>query len=313
VTQLPVYGHFGRRVLAFILDVAVLFGISLVLSVLIRAASNDPQAAGWVPIGVLLCFWIYKAGFESSTRQASLGKRALGLKVTTENGERIGFGRATARFFAQIFSYMFLGIGYFMAAFTPRRQALHDYIAGTLVTRRDATPEEIKASDPSRGTSGLVIAVVVCFVMIAVIGMLAAISIPAYHNYTIRAQVTDALTHADAYKTAVAEAFASGTEADAINNAPGGIITLTTTGGGRYTDSVQVTNGTVLITFGGQANQHLAGRKLALWPVVTEGNGTTVWVCGHGAPPAGVGGSSIEAALRLTDVPDQYLPTSCHT
>jgi uncharacterized RDD family membrane protein YckC/Tfp pilus assembly major pilin PilA len=310
---LPVYSHFGRRVLAFLIDIAVLFGISLVLSALIRAASNDPQAAGWVPLGDLLCFWIYKAGFESSPRQASLGKRALGIKVTTENGERIGFGRATARFFAQIFSYMFLAIGYFMAAFTPRRQALHDYIAGTLVTRRDATPEEIKASEPSRGTSGLVIAVVVCFVMIAVIGILAAIAIPAYQNYTIRAQVTDALTHADAYKTAVAEAFAGGTRADAINNAADGVITLSTTGGGRYTDSVQVTNGTVLITFGGQANQHIAGRRLALWPVITDGSGTTVWVCGHGVPPAGVGGPSVEAALRLTDVPDQYLPTSCHS
>jgi hypothetical protein len=72
-----------------------------------------------------------------------------------------------------------------------------------------------------------------------------------------------------------------------------------------------VSNGIVLITFGGQANQRLTGRTLALWPVSTDGGGTTAWVCGHGHPPAGVSGTPVDQALRLTDVPDQYLPTNC--
>jgi len=80
-------------------------------------------------------FWIYEAAMESSSKQATLGKMALGLKVTDEQGRRISFGRATARYFSKIISGMILLIGYIMAGFTARKQALHDMIAGTLVTR----------------------------------------------------------------------------------------------------------------------------------------------------------------------------------
>jgi len=80
-------------------------------------------------------FWIYEAAMESSSKQATLGKMALGLKVTDEQGGRISFARATGRYFAKIISGMILFIGYIMAGFTARKQALHDMIAGTLVTR----------------------------------------------------------------------------------------------------------------------------------------------------------------------------------
>jgi uncharacterized RDD family membrane protein YckC len=80
-------------------------------------------------------FWIYEAAMESSSRQATLGKMALGLKVADEQGRRISFARATGRYFAKIISGMILLIGYIMAGFTARKQALHDMIAGTLVTR----------------------------------------------------------------------------------------------------------------------------------------------------------------------------------
>jgi uncharacterized RDD family membrane protein YckC/Tfp pilus assembly major pilin PilA len=313
-TRVPVYAHFGRRVVAFLIDVAILFGLSMVLGALVAiVAPNDPQASGWVPLGALLSFWLYKAGFESSSWQASLGKRALALKVTTAGGERIGFGRATARFVSQIFSYLFFGIGYLMAAFTPRRQALHDYIAGTLVTRRDATQAEIQALEPLPAGSGIVLAVVLCFVGVAGIGIVAAIAIPAYQDYTVRAQVAEGLNLADAYKTAVSAAFANRTGADSINNEPGGAINLPTDVGARYIASMRVTSGTVLITFGDQANRLLARRNLALWPVLTDGNGTIVWVCGLGTPPDGLPASEVAAARRLTDVPSRFLPTSCRT
>lgn len=80
-------------------------------------------------------FWIYEAVMESSSKQATLGKMALGLKVTDEQGRRISFVRATGRYFSKIISGMILCIGYIMAGFTARKQALHDMIAGTLVTR----------------------------------------------------------------------------------------------------------------------------------------------------------------------------------
>jgi uncharacterized RDD family membrane protein YckC len=77
---------------------------------------------------------------ESSVKQGTVGKMILGIKVTTINGGRISFARATGRFFAKILSSLFLFIGYIMAAFTQRKQALHDIIAETLVIERIFVP-----------------------------------------------------------------------------------------------------------------------------------------------------------------------------
>jgi uncharacterized RDD family membrane protein YckC len=80
--------------------------------------------------------WLYSSLMESSTWQATLGKKALGLTVTDLEGRRISFGRATGRYFAKYVSKITLGIGYIMAGFTAKKQALHDMIAGTLVLRK---------------------------------------------------------------------------------------------------------------------------------------------------------------------------------
>jgi uncharacterized RDD family membrane protein YckC len=80
--------------------------------------------------------WLYFAGMESSARQATIGKSAMSLRVTNYEGRRISFGHATGRFFAKIVSGLIpLGIGYIMAGFTEKKQALHDMIAATLVLR----------------------------------------------------------------------------------------------------------------------------------------------------------------------------------
>lgn len=80
--------------------------------------------------------WLYYSLLESSAWQATLGKKALGLEVTDLDGNRISFGRATGRFFAKIISSIILFIGYIMAGFTEKKQALHDILAGTLVIRK---------------------------------------------------------------------------------------------------------------------------------------------------------------------------------
>ncbi len=80
--------------------------------------------------------WLYYSIFESSSWQATLGKKALGLEVTDLSGNRISFGRATGRFFGKIISTLILFIGYIMAGFTEKKQALHDILAGTLVIRK---------------------------------------------------------------------------------------------------------------------------------------------------------------------------------
>lgn len=80
--------------------------------------------------------WLYYSLTESSSWQATLGKKALGLTVTDLDGRRISFGRATGRYFAKYLSTLILCIGWLMAGFTEKKQALHDLIAGTLVLRK---------------------------------------------------------------------------------------------------------------------------------------------------------------------------------
>jgi len=80
--------------------------------------------------------WLYFALLESSEWRGTLGKKALGLEVTDLNGNRIDFARASGRFFAKILSTLILFIGYMMAGFTEKKQALHDILAGCLVIRK---------------------------------------------------------------------------------------------------------------------------------------------------------------------------------
>ncbi len=87
----------------------------------------------------ILANWLYTSLMLSSTRQATVGKLALGLIATDEAGERIGFGRASGRYFASWTCVLTCGIGYLMVIWTARKQGLHDKIAGTLVVPRKPT------------------------------------------------------------------------------------------------------------------------------------------------------------------------------
>ena len=80
--------------------------------------------------------WLYFALMESSSKQGTLGKMAIGMKVTDLNGNRISFGKASGRFFGKILSGIILYIGFIMAGFTEKKQALHDMLAGTLVVMK---------------------------------------------------------------------------------------------------------------------------------------------------------------------------------
>lgn len=86
--------------------------------------------------GLAVAGWLYFALMESSSQQGTLGKMALGIKVTDMNGGRISFGRATGRYFAKFISSLTLCIGYMMAGFTQQKQSLHDIVAGCLVIHK---------------------------------------------------------------------------------------------------------------------------------------------------------------------------------
>lgn len=83
----------------------------------------------------LLSPWLYFALLESSPWQATLGKRLIKTKVTDLGGNRISFGRASVRYFSKYLSFYLLLIGYLIQPFRPKKQALHDILAGTLVIK----------------------------------------------------------------------------------------------------------------------------------------------------------------------------------
>lgn len=106
--------------------------------------TSNPEVLVAMVIGVLIPAYIlatvlsilYFTLMESSKHQATLGKMAIGLKVTDSEGERLDFGKALIRQIGKIVSSFTFYIGYLMAGFTEKKQALHDYMAGTLVVKK---------------------------------------------------------------------------------------------------------------------------------------------------------------------------------
>ena len=142
-----IHAGFWRRCAAYTIDYFITFVASYVVGLVAGFALAAGQgAAGMMAaptVGGILGLvvgWLYFALQESSAQQATLGKRALGIKVTDGNGMRIGFGRATGRFFGKLLSGLIFAIGFMLAGWTEKKQALHDMLANTLVVFRDVNP-----------------------------------------------------------------------------------------------------------------------------------------------------------------------------
>jgi uncharacterized RDD family membrane protein YckC len=140
------YAGFWRRVAAYLIDYFLLIIPILVILILARilfSGGSDNDLGFSEKLAAIIFFWLYFSIMESSELQGTIGKLALKIKVTDINGERIGFGKATGRHFSKILSAVLLGIGFFMAGFTERKQGLHDIIASCLVVRRNSTIEAV--------------------------------------------------------------------------------------------------------------------------------------------------------------------------
>ena len=122
------YAAFWKRAVALCIDGLLLLIVSALLSAMIV-----PEA---INVILLIAGWLYYTIMESSHRQGTVGKMALGIKVTDMDGNRIRFSKATGRYFGQVLSVLILGIGYLMAAFSEKKQSLHDRLAGCLVLNR---------------------------------------------------------------------------------------------------------------------------------------------------------------------------------
>ncbi len=145
---LPAYAGFWLRAVAFMIDTLILsvpFTICAILypdKLMVFPEEGAPLLQAFphfTVIGFLLLFfvmWIYYAFFESSTWQATPGKRLLKLYVVDMNGRPLTFARASGRYLGRKVSDLTFLVGYIVAGFTQKKQALHDLLSGCLVLRR---------------------------------------------------------------------------------------------------------------------------------------------------------------------------------
>ena len=156
-------------------------------------------------------------------------------------------------------------------------------------------------------------------IVVAIIGILAAIAIPAYQDYTIRAQVSEGMALAAAAKAAVAEDFLNEGAAPADRLDAG----MTANAGdtqGKYVASVNVANGTIVITYGNESNAQIANETLGLTPY-ESGDLSVIWKCGGAPVPAGAAGlMGASGAVNVAILNNgtlagaafqQYLPSAC--
>jgi len=147
----PELAGIGARFLAILID-GLLLGVAMgivfaavgmVIGGAAGAAGRNQNAVAaialtsipLVMLAALVIPWLYEAYFISSPKQATPGKMAMGIVVTDANGTRISFGRATGRYLIKVLISGIFFIGYIVAFFTEKRQALHDIVASTLVVK----------------------------------------------------------------------------------------------------------------------------------------------------------------------------------
>ncbi|MGH8113834.1 MAG: RDD family protein [Rhodanobacteraceae bacterium] len=315
--QAPVlHAGFWRRVAAWIIDMLIIGTVHwfLVLSLgtwllvpwtMLGGVHGMAMARFFdvtlQPLGIVI-LWLYFALCESSAWQATPGKLALGLQVTDEYGQQIGFGRATGRYFGKYVSALILGIGFLLAGWTARKQALHDFMAGCCVVRKAGLTAwrgeqgdgaaSVASPPPQTGMPGWAIALIVivgCFLLVPVVAILAAIAVPAYQNYTVRAEVSQGLESTDRARALFGEYIRKrgtlpSSNADLGLSRPEAIRA-------RYVTSVQITGGKVVVTYGNRADPAISGGHVVMSPA---GNAAKLqWHCSS------------------PDIRDNYLPENC--
>ncbi|MGH8152037.1 MAG: RDD family protein [Rhodanobacteraceae bacterium] len=312
--QMPVlYAGFWRRVAAWFIDFFVLSAIEWILLMALGGRLLVPWTAlgPWEDMGEpgrffdgavqpfgILVVWFYYALCESSRAQATVGKLALGLQVTDEYGARIGFARATGRYFGMYVSAFVLCVGFMLAGWTPRKQALHDLMAACCVVRRagldawrrDAggQPAPVDASAAATpaypasarvGMPGWAIALIVFagsfFLVLPLVAVLVAIAIPAYASYTVRTQVAQGVAFSGRTRSLVAEYIGRRGALPDSNDVLG--LPRPDAVHARYVASIMVTGGQVVVTYGGEASPAIRGGHVVMSP---SGNAARMrWQC----------------------------------
>ncbi len=316
----PLYAGFWLRVAAWLIDAVILGPIAVLASALVVGvmawAWVPPTGAAvpgyafaawlWVCPVVFALSWLYCSGCESSRWQATPGKRVLGLRVTDARGHRIGFARASARWVGRLASAAMAGIGYLLAGWTARKQALHDLMAGCCVVRQegldawrsaDATANaSAEVGAPSTRPAAMpawavVLAVlgIGTFVAVPCVAVLSLLAMPAYHAHQARAQATQGLDATLRVRALVGEYIVQRGALPTDNRALG--LPAPERVHAQYVRSVRVADGKVVVTYGPAADPRVRGGHLVISPV---GNAARLrWHC---ASP---------------DIASRYLPPAC--
>ncbi len=152
------YAGFWIRVGAYLIDTILLYIVQIIIAAMFGVSigamsglgdAGEAAATGMATVVSLIMVFLSIAYFvimESGPWQATLGKKAVGIIVTDENGGRISPLRAIGRYLAKILSALILFIGFIMVAFTDKKQGLHDMICSTLV---------VKGQPGDHGTAGV--------------------------------------------------------------------------------------------------------------------------------------------------------------
>lgn len=324
------YAGFWKRFAALLIDRMILFVAMVVVGMIggvavagLSGSSNKADATIGIVIvaiygGGILAYLLYCVLMESSRHQATLGKMALGIVVTDLDGRRITLGRAVGRWFATFinnFPYFFY-VGWMMAGWTARKQGLHDMIAGTLVLTREptyagafraptaATGGGYQAASSSKGMPAWAIVLIIGGVSLPVLGILLAIAIPAYQDYTIRARISEGLNAAGPYKTAITESYL--TERKLPDSLEGQGLSFSN-GNVRSIDWV---DHLLVITYKGSAFSD-GSDALALQPFRTADGNSIAWRCGFASPPSGAISLSEDDSSSRTSLASKFLPANC--
>ncbi|MCF7751671.1 RDD family protein [Bacillus subtilis subsp. subtilis] len=173
-----VYAGFWKRFASYFLDSIVVGVINIPVSLIFNGigavSGNETLAVVMSLVAMVASLGVgiaYYAGFHASAGGATLGKMAVGIKVVRGNGERLTLGRGVGRYFGFILSSLTLMIGFIMAAFTERKQALHDMICDTVVVDKWAFTENEQLQEHGLGTVTIVILVISALFTVAAIGV----------------------------------------------------------------------------------------------------------------------------------------------
>ncbi|TAN08736.1 MAG: hypothetical protein EPN38_02110 [Rhodanobacteraceae bacterium] len=312
--QPGLHAGFWLRVAAYLVDGLILAAaLALAYFALDGTAESWPWVPrlGWPLLGarpslwllMVLVPWVYYAAFEASALQATPGKLVLGLCVVDDYGQRVGFARASGRFFGKIVSGLVLDAGYLVAAWTPRKQALHDLMAGCCVVRRTglaawrqaaaAAPAPAALLSPRGGMPGWALALVVlgacAFLLLPFAAMLAALAIPAYQQHVVRGEVAEGAVATARARALVAEYIGQRGALPDDNRALG--LPRPDAIQARYVSSVGVMAGKVVVTYGNAADARISGGHVVFSPV---GNAARLqWRCSS------------------PDIRTTYLPADC--